>query len=359
MGRYFSARSRYRSGIYCFRTFPRPTEIFWGLRIGAYLIRDWVKGSEIKDLFHVLNASLRVAIISRRLADYDVIHVHGLHNAALSAVCAAAPRGLPTIVTIHSYSDVVFRVKSQKKRVEIINKRLASASGIIHVSNTDRDRGLVLGVYLSGWDFVVHNGVSESSETVLPWTERNGFCFVGSLQERKRVSLVLEARRKNGSPGPTLVVAGSGPEARLVQQADQSGEPVTWAGSVDNSTVRQIMRNACVLVVPSKSESFGLVYIEALMEGAAVIGYAPVINEFCKEMALEETEKRLLVPFDSGCDDSSLLAKLMSDTLSFRCCNEGEQAMNALREKVVQHFGWKGIAEKMSSVYQKVVGNSL
>lgn len=43
--------------------------------------------------------------------------------------------------------------------------------------------------------------------------------------------------------------------------------------------VRQALLSAEVLCIPSKSESFGLAYIEAASCGTPAVGYAPAIRE--------------------------------------------------------------------------------
>ncbi|SHH77104.1 glycosyltransferase family 4 protein [Desulfofustis glycolicus] len=354
MGRYFFPSHQVRSGFFCYRGMIWPGDIPIAAAIVGHFLKGGCNGFEAKDFLHALNASFRVAVVADMLPKYDIIHVHGVYNGALQALSAINVHP-PIITTIHSYHDVFFRKRGQKKRVRIINKRLKWTDGIIHVSKADRAKGGGLGVSLPDREFVVPNGLPEPERPYTPWSGRNGFCFVGSLQARKRIELVLKARRNCGSPGPLLRVAGSGAHEYMVKKAKESGEPVQWKGFVQNVQAREIMRQSCVLVGPSLSESFGLIYIEALMEGAAVIGYEPIIREFHEYLKFDEDEKRLLVPFSATCEDSKELASFMMDTFLWRCSEEGEETMKRLRKRVIAEFGWHGVADKVISVYQKTI----
>ncbi len=354
IGRYFALKNRVKSKVFCFSTFLYPWHLPYAFVIAMRLFRAWMKGATAKDLLHFLNVSLRFASVSNQLSTYDVIHVHGMHNSALLALRAIKLQ-IPMIVTMHSYHDVILRNYGKKKRIDALNKRLECADGIIHVSNVDRQRAQELGVNLSIYEYVVHNGVLEPEYPFAPWTDRNGFCFIGGLLKRKRIGLLLSALKECGTPSPLLVVAGEGNQKQLIKNEKRFVKNVCWVGLVDNARVREIMRKSNVLVVPSSSESFGIVYIEALMEGAAVIGYAPVIEEFHKILHVDDDERRLLVPFSGECEDPVTLAILMINTAALRSSKEGDQIMNTLRKRVMKIFGWKGVAKKMTSVYKEII----
>jgi glycosyltransferase involved in cell wall biosynthesis len=92
--------------------------------------------------------------------------------------------------------------------------------------------------------------------------------FVGRLNPEKNVDLLLSAlARDEGMPGNTrLLVAGTGPlEPQLRAQAKDLGlsEKVTFLGHVKE--LPSVYGAADLLVLPSASETFGLVVIEAAL----------------------------------------------------------------------------------------------
>lgn len=96
--------------------------------------------------------------------------------------------------------------------------------------------------------------------------DRSGLLFVGRLSAEKGIATLIEAMR--ALPAARLSVAGEGPEA-----AQCVGEPnVTCLGSLPARAVRQEMRRARALVVPSIwYETFGMVAIEAFACGTPVV----------------------------------------------------------------------------------------
>jgi hypothetical protein len=111
------------------------------------------------------------------------------------------------------------------------------------------------------------------------------FLFVGRLESRKGVDVLLRAAlevlrrlpharldivgddRIERAEGGTYRTAFLGsPEARYVQGR------IIFHGRVEEGALRRFYRNCDVLVVPSRYESFGLVYLEGMMFGKPVIG---------------------------------------------------------------------------------------
>lgn len=317
----------------------------------------WLKMTSFRDILHLCNSIVRINRLGKRLQSYDIIHIHGIHSCCLLALRHLAIN-TPSIVTIHSYHDVIFQdsVEFKRRRLGFINFNLKYAKATIHVSETDYLRSIKLNVSLPTINFIVHNGVKSSPEKIKYLKRKNSFCFVGGLNERKRIELVLRALEYRQSSRFSLVIAGSGNQKPFVVDCLKKIKNFEYVGSVSNENVRKIMRNSYVLVVPSRSESFGLVYIEALLEGAAVIGYAEVIEEFHRLMDLNDDEKALLVPFSSKCDDPLKLSLLMSKTADWRNSEPGSLAMQSLKRKTSDHFAWEGISNKLTTIYEEVSG---
>jgi glycosyltransferase involved in cell wall biosynthesis len=95
--------------------------------------------------------------------------------------------------------------------------------------------------------------------------------FVGNLIKRKNVESLLEAK-KIANSDYYLVIVGDGPLFKKLNKIveDDHIRDVIFTGS--RTDVENIIPSCDVLVLPSLSESFGLVLIEALACGKPVIG---------------------------------------------------------------------------------------
>jgi len=211
--------------------------------------------------------------------DIDIIHGHYLFPAGAAAVEVGNSHGIKTYVTAHG-SDMFEVYKKQPLMRSTIKNVLKRADIVLAVSNALRHEIIATGV----------TGISE--KTKLSWnsvdvdkfsngddsfkTEHNLLdkpivMFVGNLIKRKNVESLLEAK-KIANSDYYLVIVGDGPLFKKLNKkvVDENIHDVIFAGS--RNDVERIIPSCDVLVLPSFSESFGLVLIEALACGKPVIG---------------------------------------------------------------------------------------
>lgn len=97
---------------------------------------------------------------------------------------------------------------------------------------------------------------------------------VGRLSPEKGTIDLVEAFAAVTTPQARLVLAGDGPERRRLEERVAAlglGERVTFLGHVDPTPW---YRQARVVVVPSHTEAFGLVLVEALAHGLPIVATA-------------------------------------------------------------------------------------
>jgi glycosyltransferase involved in cell wall biosynthesis len=105
---------------------------------------------------------------------------------------------------------------------------------------------------------------------------------VGRLVELKGLTYLIAAMKKIVADAPTakLVVIGTGPEAeKLKKQSKELGiaQQVIFLGGIQNSELPKYYASADIFIGPSvktddgATESFGIVFLEALASGTAVI----------------------------------------------------------------------------------------
>lgn len=224
--------------------------------------------------------------------DIDIIHGHYLFPAGAAAVEVGNEHNIKTYVTAHG-SDMFELYKSQPLMRSTIRNVLKNADGVFAVSNALKHEIVATGVVgvaektKISWNSVdinrFNNKTNDSFKKEHGLTDKPIVLFVGNLIKRKNVDSLLEAK-KIANSDYYLVVVGDGPLFKKLNKKveEENIRDVIFTGS--RSDVEDIIPSCDVLILPSFSESFGLVLIEALACGKPVIGsdvggISEIINE--------------------------------------------------------------------------------
>ena len=212
--------------------------------------------------------------------DIDIIHGHYLFPAGAAAVEVGKKHGIKTYVTAHG-SDMFELYKSQPLMCPTLKNVLKDADVVFAVSNALKHEIIATGVVgiadktRISWNSVDINKFStkqnNSFKDEYNLNDKPIVLFVGNLIKRKNVDSLLEAK-KIANSDYYLVVVGDGPLFKKLTKKveDENIRDVIFTGSRDD--VESIIPSCDVLILPSFSESFGLVLIEALACGKPVIG---------------------------------------------------------------------------------------
>jgi starch synthase len=227
---------------------------------------------------------------------------------------------------------------------------------------------------------VIHNGIDPREYRPDPGTavlERLGIdplrpsvVFVGRITRQKGIVHLLEAAPMIDARAQLVLLAGApdtpeiGAEVRrLYEEVRRRRGGVTWVeGMLPRTDVIQVLSHATVLVCPSVYEPFGLVNLEAMACGTAVVASAVGgIPEI-----VVDGETGFLVPCEVGADPATPAdpgaAHRFATGLAARvdelvAAPELARAMGAAgRRRVIDSFDWAVIAERTAALYQRVVG---
>lgn len=246
----------------------------------------------LRSLFYVLLGTIQLIRLVRK-ENIDIIHGHYLYPAGLIAVLAGIFTKKKVYVTSHG-SDIFCLYPQYKFMQPIIRFVLKRADVVLAVSVSLKEEILKFGVndikdkVRLNWNTVDINEFypidSENSLIVSENKNTDNFkdelnipenkpiiLFVGNIIKRKNVATIIEAKKQLKS-NCVLVVVGGGPLlANLKEKVEDEGiGDVIFTGP--RNDVANIIRSSDILILPSYSESFGLVLIEALACGKPVIG---------------------------------------------------------------------------------------
>jgi glycosyltransferase involved in cell wall biosynthesis len=234
------------------------------------VVQPLVGGGEMADHFRVSGvevlppASRRahmgprsLARLTARVRDFDIVHTHLWAGDLWGRLAGAAARR-PVVTTEHNTrEDAAWRGAVTRSMVPL-SRRFIAVSDAAAV-------GLP-----QGRVEVIANGIDLQRHGVRPWPEapKKRVLFMGRLEPQKGVDVLLSALRQ--VPECEVELLGEGRERpRLEAQARALGGRANFHGWLpDPGPMLDVCR---VVVMPSRWEGFGLVAVEAMAAGRAVI----------------------------------------------------------------------------------------
>lgn len=231
------------------------------------------------NLYDAIEFYTQTAVSTTEHVQADVVHAHDWLTYG-AGIAASGHHDIPLISHIHATE--LDRTHFQPNEW-IFNRELLGfnrAEKIIAVSNYTKQ--ILVDHYNIKADKieVVHNGINPSKHTTNADTiaHKNApmVLFLGRLSLQKGAMHFLEmaALVKEKQPDTQFVIAGAGDMfGQLIDRSIQLGlaDNILFAGKVDSEEASQLYKRASAFVMPSLSEPFGLVALEAALHETPVI----------------------------------------------------------------------------------------
>lgn len=264
--------------------------LFWMVFYASQFFRE-LKNYSVKDIIKV---SVQLRTVLRLLDEEVVVHVHSLHDPVSYFLSAKKCRKL--VITDHGFwQHSREKMTKLKKTIRKLRNNISVSDHIIYISDYSKekllenelwcDRMLKLPnpVNFNRNFFLINNDISEVLDG--EFYGRKIIFFNGFNESVKRKGLDVLLKAFSSSPyikeNCCLIAICDSEGASLIRK-DFSSYPILALGSQKLDVLDFIYRKCDCLVVPSKSESFGLIYIEALSYGKPIIGFDSVVSEFQK-----------------------------------------------------------------------------
>jgi phosphatidylinositol alpha-mannosyltransferase len=224
-----------------------------------------IQGNGSDNRIGMLTSPMAVRAFVRAHA-FDVLHVHEPHVPLLSWYALWGSRAPARVATFHRYSDGEPWTTLAARRM--VTPLLPVQRGIAVSEAAARYARAVWRGPLA----VIPNGV-DARFFKPPAAERAEgplrLLFVGHYTDRRKGLATLLAAYDRLKVPATLDVVGQG-DPRLPPPAAMPG--VFFRGGVSEPTLREYLHRCDVLVVPSTGqESFGMVLVEGMAAGAAIV----------------------------------------------------------------------------------------
>ena len=281
---------------------------------------------------------------------FDVIHLHSVFLWPTFAAARAAQRAyVPYVVSPRGMlvPELIRRRNAFVKRawIRLVEKRtFRSSSGIHFTAQREWDDARRISIPLPD-PFIVPNGIDlapASSNARLADT----LLFLGRINWKKGLDRLLDAVR--AAPMVKVVIAGNDEEEltpKLRAQAERNGiaDRVDFRGPVSGDAKEELLRTSTALVLPSLSENFGNVVLEAMAAEMPVI-VTPEVG-LASDVALA----------GAGLVTSSLPDALGAAIRGLLADGEARAAMGRRgRELVKAKFTWDRVAIQMEEHYLRI-----
>ena len=282
--------------------------------------------------------------------DFDVLHLHEPNAPSLSVLALMIAEG-PIVATFHTSTTKSLALSVFQGILRPWNEKIVGRIAVSDLARRWQMEAL-------GSDAVeIPNGVdvgSFSSAPTLPGYPRPGktVLFLGRFDEpRKGMEVLLGALPAlvQRFPDVEILVVGRGDEDDLREEAGDLAGHLRFLGQVSDEEKASALRSADVYCAPNTGgESFGIVLVEAMAAGTAVV--ASNLDAFRR--VLEDGEAGLLVAVeDSAALAEALIAVLGDDKLRARYVKAASAA--------VQRYDWSVVADEIMRVYETVAGSGM
>lgn len=195
--------------------------------------------------------------IRRAVAGFDVLHVH---EPLMPFVSLGALRaGVPVVATFHAAPGTVgrgFYTSARPWLRSLLGPNVRKVTAVSRTAAAPLPRELDI--------TIVPNGIDVAG--LAPTVERNPrrVAFLGRDDKRKGLDVLMRAWDR--------VVAEVEDVELVVMGADRGVGGITWLGRVDEQAKRDGLGSSAVYVAPNLGgESFGVVLVEAMAAGTAVV----------------------------------------------------------------------------------------
>jgi D-inositol-3-phosphate glycosyltransferase len=364
--------------VFTRRTHPSETEIVEispGVRVRYF---DCGHGSLTKEQLpaHIAGLSKEFLKIVRD-EKYDAIHSHYWISGKV-AMPAAKELGIPLVHTMHTMARVknlnLAEGETPEPMIRVQGETQVVAAANALVANTDAEAASLVSLYdacpdivhvvspgVDLYTFTPGQGRSAARDVVGLPHEALVVTFVGRIQPHKGPEVLIRATSELVKHSPLLrhklvVNIIGGASGANTEEVDRLKELATWlaiddvvrfAPPVPRADLAQWYRAADLVVVPSYSESFGLVALEAQACGTPVV--ATAVGGL--RTAVADGISGVLVDGHDPKAWSSVISRLLQEPQ-----RRVLLSMGAIEH--ASHFGWDATARGTLDIYDQVITES-
>ncbi|CAG7845609.1 Alpha-maltose-1-phosphate synthase [Pseudoclavibacter triregionum] len=321
--------------------------------------------------------------IAKDVEGADLVHSHTWYANEAGNV-AKLLHGIPHVITAHSLEPLRpwkaeqlgggYRLSSwmEKTSYENADRIIAVSNGMRNdilraYPSLDPEKVVVVynGIDLEAWQ---RNDDPEAARELGIDPDRPSVVFVGRITRQKGLPYLLRAVRELPKEVQIVLCAGAPdtPEIEaevkgLVEELQQERDGVIWLSRhLSKPEIMVALSAATCFVCPSIYEPLGIVNLEAMACGTAVVGTATGgIPEVVQDgvtgrlVPIEQVQDGTGTPVDPDryiADLAAVLNEVVSDP------EKAAEYGRAGRERAEREFTWSRISEETQAIYRELIG---
>lgn len=326
---------------------------------GNVIISECFKKSD-RYIFYHKQAKIRKKLEqSINVKQFDCIHAYTLFTDGNTAYKMSQKYNIPYVVAVRDTDvNAFFKIRKflRKRGIDI----LKNASAVFFLSEAYKET--VLDKYVPKKEkasvleksYVIPNGVDDFwiNNT---FEERDNkhriqemaahklrVAYVGAISRRKNISTTIKALHLLKDEGwqVQFTVAGKKQNEQEFSAMNKFPE-VNYLGELKKENIITCYRENDVFIMPSRTETFGLVYAEAMTQGLPVI--------YSKGQGFDGQFEDGFAGYAVNHDDEKQIAQAVKKIV----CNYENISRNCLQ--AADKFCWKDICKKYVDIYHKIV----
>lgn len=306
-------------------------------------------------LFHLKHNKIYKDIVRKYdIGKYSIIHAHSLFSNGYIAMKLKQQFGVSYIVAVRNTDVNLFfkqMVHLRKMGIEI----LENADRVVFLSNSYKDS--VIRDYVPKFikkaildkSVIIPNGIDEFwFDNIAPTKQKPKKSFlnllqIGDINKNKNIETTVKAIKLLIGRGYNikLDVVGKVKDQKVFDKIKDK-DFVNYLGYKSKEELIHVYRNNDIFVMPSKHETFGLVYVEAMSQGVPVI--------YTKGQGFYGQFDEGVVGFSTNCfDEIEIANKIIAIVQDF-------ESLSTNSKNSIYKFKWSNISKQYYDLYSNITG---
>jgi len=278
----------------------------------------------------------------------QIVHLHGVRTGWLGALSL---RGAKTkmVYSEHLYTADYHLESKLRERIQLLGLSFVLKKAKLILAPSQAVKRFLMARFKINQKKIkiIYNGLEDLAENYQA-TElvEQKLGFIGSLNMQKGVETLIRAFKKvrRNYPEAKLEILGDGPLRQGLER--EAGKNVSFLGT--KKDIGKYLQNWQMIVVPSRSESFGQIVLEAAMFGKPAIasrvgGLPEVIND---------GKTGILVPYGKTKELQKAIAYLLENP------SLAEKMGKKARERYEKYFTAGKMVRRMEELYRSLLAST-